>query len=349
MKKIALILTLILFAALPAYADESDFYAWLSNFRTVASKEGVSAATINKHFDTIEYLPDVISKDRNQPEFKLTFAEYKKRVLSPERLQAGRAALKENEQYLNWVQEKSGVSKSVVVALWGIETRYGKVKGGYNILSALATLSYDGRRSAYFSKELITALKLIDKYPYLDRPMMSSWAGAVGECQFMPTSYWNFAIDGNNNGRVDLWEERADVLASAANYLMKSGWKKDEPWGIEVKGVKAIDPANTGLETQKTLAEWMQMGVKLSRLPGLPATTTKASLIIPEGSKDGTGFLVFNNYRVIMSWNRSHNFALTVGTLADQIAAPGKAKSKAKPISQQEQPKKSPTTSADYL
>ncbi|TAH36580.1 MAG: lytic murein transglycosylase [Alphaproteobacteria bacterium] len=349
MKKIAALLILSFWMLLPSvcHADDSDFQVWLSNFRTQAFKQGVSAETINKHFNSIQYLPDVIAKDRNQPEFKLTFAEYKKRIISPERLQAGRAALKQNEQYLNWVQEKSGVSKSVVVALWGIETRFGNVKGGYNILSALATLSYDGRRSAYFSKEFMTALQLIDKYPYLDRPMLSSWAGAVGQCQFMPTSYWNFAIDGNNNGRVDLWEEREDVLASAANYLMKSGWKAGQPWGVAAKGAEHIDPSQTGLEVQKPIAEWLHLGVKPGKIVGMNITDP-ASLIMPDGPK-GPAFLVFNNYRTIMSWNRSHNFALTVGSLADQIAVPGKSKQKSTP-SNHKKPSVNPSTnSADYL
>ncbi len=301
-----------------ARADEGEFYAWLSNFRTEAYKQGISPESINDHFAAIEYVPDVITKDRNQPEFKLSFKDYKQKIVSAERIATGKKSLRANEKYLNWVEQKSGVPKSIVVALWGIETRFGQVTGGYDILSALATLSYDGRRREYFTKEFITTLKLMDKHPYLTKPFMGSWAGAMGQCQFMPSTYWNFAIDGNNNGRVDLWNEREDVFASAANYLMKSGWKKGEPWGTPVKLSKPVDIELATLNVQKTVAEWGKMGVKTSAGGAMPNSGAKASLIMPDG-KDGPAFLVYRNYRTIMAWNRSHHFAISVGMLSDRI------------------------------
>lgn len=318
------ILSALLFVliALPActHAQDNDFHSWLSNYRNNAAEAGVKSDTINRVFADIEFIPDVIVKDRSQPEFTLSFADYSKRSLTPERVQTGRSKMQANNSYLKHVEQEYGVPKSVIVALWGIETGFGRNTGKYDIMSALATLAYDGRRSEYFGKEFIAALKIIDTYPYLEQPLLGSWAGAMGQCQFMPTTYLSFAVDGDGDGQADLWHSTKDVFASAANYLSKSGWKRGERWGDRVTLSQPVDQELLGLNTQKTFSEWAELGVKNASGKALPKSQAVASLVVPDGP-DGPAYLVYDNYRVIMKWNRSHNFALTVGTLSDRIAA----------------------------
>jgi len=326
MKKLSLsaILAIGIIGAFPltASAQDSDFYAWASNFRTQAFNAGVSAATINENFRDLEYIPDVIYKDRNQPEFKLGLEDYKRRIVTPQRIAAGREKIAENKSTLDAIEQKYGVPKSIIVALWGIETNFGKSTGGYHVLSALATLAYEGRRNEYFSKEFIATLLLADKHPYISQPVMGSWAGALGQCQFMPSTYLKFAVDGNNNGKVDLWNEKPDVLASAANYLSQSGWKAGAPYAETVTLAQNIEESQMGLNVTKTIAEWQKMGVRFTAANNLP-TDMPASLIQPNGSDKK--YLIFNNYRAVLTWNRSHNFALTVGELANKIAATQKS------------------------
>ncbi len=309
----------VLIAGTDARASDSEFYAWLSNYRTQAFNAGISAETINSQFPSIEFLPDVIAKDRNQPEFKLKFTDYKNRVITKQKLSGGRQGLASNHAFLNKIEASYGVPKSVLVALWGIETNYGKITGGYHVLSSLATLAYEGRRAEYFSREFINTLKLMDRYPNLPQPLIGSWAGAMGQCQFMPSTYLKFAIDGNQNGTVNLWNEREDIFASAANYLSQSGWQRGQTWGIPVKLTAPVDLAAADLNIQKSMVEWSRMGLKSAGGGHLPQNTLKASLVLPEGFS-GPAFLVYDNYRVIMNWNKSNNFALTVGLLSDKLS-----------------------------
>lgn len=308
----------LLFLSLqPAFAQDEGFENWLSDFRTRAYQEGISSETINAALYDIEFLPRVIEYDRNQPEFTMTYDQYMSKVTSPERRKKGRELLAQNRKVLNQISHQYGVPAAQIVALWGIESDFGRITGGFPVIDSLATLAYEGRRAKYFEKELLNALRILDKNHMEPREMIGSWAGAMGQCQFMPTTFYNYAVDFNKNGRIDIWKERPDVFASAANYLSKSGWNPNEHWGREVKLTQEIPAEMFGTKTKKTYAEWAKLGVKDKNGHNLQRTSQVVSLVKPEG---GPAFLVGNNYNVILNWNRSTLFALAAGQLADAIA-----------------------------
>lgn len=295
------------------------FAEWLTDLRREARAKGVSEATLNAALDGIKQIPRVIELDRSQPEFTLTFTEYFKRVAPPDRINRGRRRLAENRAILDSVSADYGVPAELIVALWGIETDFGRLTGGFQVVPALATLAHDGRRSKYFRGELLTALKIIDEGHITAAEMKGSWAGAMGQSQFMPSSFLNSAVDRDGDGRKDIWSTPADVFASAANLLRMNGWRREQRWGRPVMLPPVFDLGVDGLENRRTLTVWQAMGIRNRDGSDLPTSDILASLIMPEGP-DGPAFLVYDNYRAIMGWNRSHYFALTVGYLADQIA-----------------------------
>ena len=216
----------LLFTLSPALAQkQKDFDAWLADLRTEALAKGVSQATLESALSGVQPLPRVIELERSQPEFKLTVLEYLDRVVPDSRVEKGREALKENRALLTKVYERYGVQPSVLVALWGIETDFGRSMGGYPVIDAIATLAYEGRRTAFFREELLHALRIVDRGHISPDKMIGSWAGAMGQLQFMPSSFQAFAVDYDGDGRVDLWDSLPDVFASAANYLSKAGWE----------------------------------------------------------------------------------------------------------------------------
>lgn len=296
------------------WAQESvPFKRWLQEFRSDALQAGIKNETLNKALASVEPLPWVIEADRNQPEFKKTLSDYLQGILSPQRIAAGRKKLADNSRLLQQISEQYGVAAHYIVALWGIETYYGKHTGKVPIIDALVTLAYDGRRSAYFRAELINALKIIDSGHVSYQNMKGSWAGAMGQVQFMPSSFLRYAVDGNKDGRIDLWRTPEDYLSSAANYLHQVGWQDRQIWGREV-----LVPASVIAEERRSLADWQRLGVR--RLDGndLPQADVEATLIQPEGEQ-GRAFLVYDNYHALMKWNRAHSFALAVGLLADRL------------------------------
>lgn len=300
-------------------APDQPFDKWLAAMRAEARASGISEATLADALDGIEPIPRVIELDREQPEFTLTFHEYLQRVAPDARVAKGQQKLEENRKLLDAVSQEYGVPAEQIVALWGIETDFGRVSGGFRVVPALATLAHDGRRSTYFRGELMQALRIIDGGHVSADKMMGSWAGAMGQCQFMPSSFVNAAVDRDGDGRKDIWATPADVFASAANLLRRNGWRRDEPWGIHARLPEVFDLGDEGLETRRSLAIWQQMGVRTADGSDLPKEDILASLIMPDGP-DGPVFLVYDNYRAIMRWNRSHYFALTAGYLADRIA-----------------------------
>jgi membrane-bound lytic murein transglycosylase B len=303
----------------PAFAHEEDFPSWLDGVRYEAGQRGISQKTINQALSQVHYLPRVIELDRKQPEKRIQFNEYKNNVVTKGRIERGRELYHAHRHRLDQIGQTYGVSPKVIVALWGIETSYGKNTGGFSVISALATLAYDGRRSDFFRDELFKALIIIDKDHISFSEMKGSWAGAMGQNQFMPSSFLKFAVDGNDDGKIDIWDSLSDVFASTANYLHQSGWREGERWGREVRLTQSIPHSLTGPNTQKSLAEWSHMGVTLPNGKKLPGENNKyASLIVPDGA-DGAAFLVYDNYRVLMKWNRSIYFATSVGMLADAI------------------------------
>lgn len=297
---------------------QPDFSGFLVGIRAEAAAKGIRPETLEAALGGVEHIDRVIELDRRQPEFTMSFKTYMDRVVSPAKVEKGRRMLAENRAVLTKIEAQYGVQAKYVVALWGIETDYGRVTGGYPVVSALATLAFDGRRSAYFRGELMNALQILDEGHIAAPAMLGSWAGAMGQCQFMPSSFLRFAADWDGDGRRDIWTTRADVLASAANYLSQSGWKGDQTWGRAVKLPAKFDKNMVGLSTRKSLAEWTKLGVRNSNGQALPKAMLEASLVMPDNG-NGAAFLVYDNFRTTLKWNRSTFFALAVGHLAERI------------------------------
>jgi len=298
---------------------DQSFHEWLKGVRREARAAGVSPEVLDRAFRRLKPIPRVIKLDRSQPEVKLTFKQYLDRVVSGKTVWDGRRLYREHRDLLKKIGDQYGVDPRYIVALWGIETRYGRITGGYPVIAALATLAYDGRRSVFFREELIRALKILDEGHIAVKDMDGSWAGAMGQVQFMPSSFVSYAVDYDGDGRRDIWDNVPDALASAANYLAKSGWKKDQGWGGEVSLPAGFSKDLVGESSKKTLKEWQQLGVTGKGVAGKP--NLRAYLVRPNKT-GGPIFLAYPNYRVILKWNRSNYFAIAVGTLADRIAKP---------------------------
>lgn len=299
-------------------APAEPFDVWLQEFAEEARAQGISRPTLETALAGIEPIPRVIELDRRQPEFTLTFREYLTNVASDARIERGRQRLAEHRTLLNRISAQYGVPPQVIVALWGIETDFGRLTGGFEVIPALATLAHDGRRSAYFRGELLNALKILDQGHIAPHAMMGSWAGAMGQCQFMPSSFLNAAVDANGDGRKDIWTTHADVFASAANLLRRNGWEKGRIWGRPVRLPPSFEHGMAGHDTRKSLLEWQRLGVRRADGRDLPRVDIPASVITPEGP-GGPAFVVYDNFRAILRWNRSDFFALTVGYLSDRI------------------------------
>lgn len=295
-----------------------DFSAWLRELRDEARRNGIREATLNAALTGIKPIPRVIELDRNQPEFKLTYRQYMERVVPQSRIDKGRRMLAENRALIEPIAKKYGVPANYLVAFWGVETDFGRVTGGFQVIPALATLAHDGRRSSFFRKELMYALQIVDEGNVTPDKMVGSWAGAMGQCQFMPSSFVRFAVDADGDGRKDLWNDKRDVFASAANYLSQSGWKASESWGRAVTLPKSFD-RKLGGNVQRTLKTWSVLGVRGANGKPLPQTEQTAALVIPD-MDDTAAFLVYDNYSTILKWNRSTFYALAVGQLADALA-----------------------------
>ena len=300
-------------------APAGNFDQWMKELRREAENKGIRPEILSAALDGVKPIPRVVELDRKQPEFTLTFLDYQRRVVPKARVEKARKKLQENKVLLEAAAAKYGVQPRFIVALWGIETDFGRVTGGFKVVDALVTLAFDGRRSAYFRKELFNALTILNEGHIAPDKMMGSWAGAMGQCQFMPSSFLRFAQDSNGDGNKNIWTDKSDVFASAANYLSSSGWKGDQTWGRPVELPDGFDLKLASLKIRKPLNEWQELGVR--RLGGrdLPSRNLSASLVLGNG-KTGPAYLVYNNYRTILKWNRSTYFAVAVGTLADRIA-----------------------------
>ncbi len=317
-----LTLPLALALLLPSPSAKADdargFGLWLPRAEKAAIGYGIHPDTWDAAADEIRFLPDVIRLDRKQPEKTRSFEAYAADIVSAERVKEGRRLMAQHKQLLARVSAKTGVPAKYIVALWGLETHYGKVTGKTPILAALATLSYEGRRRDFFFAELINALKMIEQGHISPEKLKGSWAGAMGQCQFMPSSFLKYAVDGNADGRIDIWTSLPDVFASIANYLKTVGWTADQTWGRQVRLPKSFTQIETDLTTTRPLRDWHILGVRTLDGTPLPQVDQEASLVLPDG-KTGRAFLVYSNYRVLMDWNRSTYFATAVGLLADQL------------------------------
>lgn len=306
--------------AIVADAQEADFAAWLMGFRQEALAEGISSETLDAVLPGLTFRSRVVELDRRQPEGTLTYAEYLSRVLPPARVNRGKRLLRRHRALLTEIGDAYGVQPRFIVALWGIESAFGRVTGGFPVLDSLATLAFDGRRGEFFRGQLLEALRIVDDGHIQPDKMLGSWAGAMGQSQFMPSSFQQYAVDHDGDGRRDIWGTLPDVFASAANYLTQAGWQPDQTWGRQVRLPEGFDFALKGLDVKKPLNEWQALGVRRSNGDDLPTRQLPASLILP-GGPEGPAFLTYPNYRVLLKWNRSHYFATTVGQFADMLAA----------------------------
>ncbi|HWI27284.1 MAG TPA: lytic murein transglycosylase [Stellaceae bacterium] len=317
-----LLLLLLLLIGLTPTASASvareDFSTWLAGVRQEALAQGIRPASLDRALAGVELLPRVIELDHQQPETTITYQDYLERVVSPERRQLAREKLQENRPLLEAVARRYGVQPRFIVALWGIETSFGRATGKFRVIDSLATLAYDGRRSAFFRKELINALRIVDEDGIDPKDMLGSWAGAMGQSQFMPSSFLLYAVSYSGDGKRDIWHRREDVFASIANYLSQSGWRADETWGREVRVPKSFDRALLGPGIHKSLAQWQRLGIRRVDGGALPQRDLEASILEP-GGEDGPAVLVYGNYRVLMKWNSSNFFATAVGLLADSM------------------------------
>ncbi len=298
-----------------------DFNNWVKNYKKYAVKQGVNQVTVDTAFKNVKFLERIITYDRRQPEFIEKTNVYIKKRINIKKIQSAKSLIKSNRDLLNKIEKEFDVPANYLVALWGIETHFGRHKGKVDIISALSTLSYDKRRSEFFSKELLILLRLIDKKIIKLDSLVGSWAGAHGNFQFMPSSIQNFAIDYDNNNNIDLYVSLNDSFASAANYLNKIGWDKN-PWGFKVKLEKEINPKYIGIDARKlkkklAIKKWKKLGVKLSDSVKINENLN-ARLIRPDGNS-GDYYLVLNNYEKLLHWNRSLRFAITIGIFADYL------------------------------
>ncbi|MDH5300002.1 MAG: lytic murein transglycosylase [Gammaproteobacteria bacterium] len=301
-------------------ATQSPTYeGWLAALKKEALQKKISEATLTAALDSAVLIPRVIELDRNQPEFKLTFQEYYARVASTDRVNKARELMVEHRQLLADIEKKYGVQPQYIVALWGMETDFGRLKGNFKVIDALVTLAYDGRRSSFFRRELIEALRIIDAGHIDAANMIGSWAGAMGQTQFMPSTFTGHAVDFDGNGKINVWDSTADALASGAHYLSDSGWSHDEPWGREVRLPEKFDPIQLGFGVKKTTDEWIELGVTRLNGNALDKNALRGSLVEIDGDNKRY-FLVYDNYRAVMKWNRSVLFATTAGLLGDAIA-----------------------------
>jgi len=304
-----------------AQATETPFAEWLEGVRTEALGLGIGAGTLDQAFVDVAPIPRVIELDRRQPEFTLTFQQYIDRVVPRSRVEKGRQKYRENRALLEEVGRKYGVQPRFIVALWGIETDFGRVTGGFPVVASLATLAYDGRRSKYFRKELMNALRILDQGHIAVPDMKGSWAGAMGQSQFMPSSFLAFAQDYDGDGRRDIWTSRADVFASAANYLAKSGWRDDQTWGRRVTLPAGFDRSLGDGKKTRSIGQWQALGVRRADGRDLPTRDLQASIVLPAKDDRSVAYMVYSNYKTILKWNRSNYFATAVGLLSDGIGA----------------------------
>lgn len=317
--------------------NPQSFGEWLSDLKIEALNKGISESTFDKAFDGVTPNPKVIKLDRHQPEFTQTYFQYISKRVSQTRIKNGRQKVAENTETLQSVSEKIGVQQRFIAGIWGMETNYGGYSGGYNIIRSLATLAYDMRRSKYFRTQLLKALNILQEGHVTPENFKGSWAGAMGQGQFMPSSFFAYAYDFNGDGRKDIWNDKSDVFASIANYLKEHGWQANRTWGRQVmlpddveglwqkirqtEKVKYCRRALKHHSKQYNLAEWQEMGIRTiygGDLPIVADPNFKASLIMPAGP-EGPAFLTYKNFRAILSYNCSNYYALGVSLLSEEL------------------------------
>lgn len=316
MKRIAFALLLFFFLP-PLIAQDQTFAEWREQLRAEAFSLGISEETLLAIDDLEAPLERVLELDDAQPEFIQTFTRYLSLRITPLQINRGQALLRQYAVLLEEVRQSYGVQPHYLVSFWAIESNYGRATGGFSVLQALATLAFDPRRADFFRTELLTALKIIDDGHIAVDNMSGSWAGAMGQLQFLPSVFARYGIDGDNDGKIDIWNSLPDIFHSAANFLSQSGWRGDERWGREVLLPSNFDFSLTGTRTRKPLQEWNDLGIIQMNGSPIPVANMQASVILPAGA-GGPAFLTYANFRATMVYNPSTFYALTVGHLADR-------------------------------
>ena len=298
-----------------------SFTQYVENVKKEAIDSGIDKNTVNSAFEKVEFLQRSVSSDKQQPEFKMTLDTYIPRAVPEWKIKQARDAYRDNYHLLQKIGKEYGVQPRFIVALWGVETNFGRLMGKHYVISSLTTMAYEGRREALFKKQLFAALTILEQGHITEDKFIGSWAGAMGQVQFMPTSYLNYAVDYDGDGRKDIWTTPGDVFASAANYLRTEGWERNGTWGRQVKLPKNFNLELAGIKQQKSLAEWQALGVRKFEGDDLPKVDLQASLVIPD-DENGRVYLAYNNYKVLMHWNRSYYFATAVSYLSERILSP---------------------------
>ncbi len=303
--------------ALPAMAQPDEaFTRWAEDFQRQAIHKGIPEDVVRRAFDGLEPDPRVIELDQKQPEKKITLEKYLKNTINGRRISTGRDLLSEHSGLLNDISRTHGVQPKFIVALWGIESDFGQHQGGFSVIRSLATLAYEGRRRELFSGELMAALKIVAAEGMDPADLTGSWAGAMGNCQFMPTTYLRFAVDEDGDGHRDIWNSTPDSLASIANYLRSLKWQDDRGWGVPVTFPPHFK--HEGLDHARKAGEWRKLGVDWPDNAGQFGGNVALYAIYADKPNDVT-YLVTDNFKAILQWNRSRYFATAVGTLADQL------------------------------
>ncbi|WP_249319118.1 lytic murein transglycosylase [Pseudoalteromonas sp. BDTF-M6] len=311
------------------------FDAYVTKLKGEALEKGYSPQLLDKAFATIKFKPKVISADKNQPEVKETLETYLPKRVPQWKIDRARELYKKHQDTLEKVAKEYGVQARFIVALWGLESNFGRIQGGHPVISSLVTLAYDGRREALYKRQLWAALDIL-KEGHIDlEHFKGSWAGAMGQTQFMPTSFNAYAVDYNGDGRKDIWTTKEDAFASIANYLKSVGWNDELTWGRQVKlpdnfDTQAVLQRGTRThkqwlehwsDSERSLSQWQQLGLRRMDGTDLPQRDITAALVMPDDIK-GRMYLAYDNYKALMNWNRSYYFATSVGYLSDRIGYP---------------------------
>jgi membrane-bound lytic murein transglycosylase B len=312
----------LLLVCAPARAAQENFETWLDEIRVEAAIKGLAGGPVDEALARARYTNRVVELDRRQPELTQTFWRYFDARITSERVANGQANLRAYEPLLRQVYKRYGVPPRVIVALWGLESNYGQSQGDFEVISSVATLAFDSRRSSFFRQQLFALLELMQRGD-VSPDMLGSWAGAMGQPQFIPTTLRDYAVDFDGDGLRDVRDSLPDVFASAANYLAANGWNEHASWGQEVwLDPGKFDYLETGLDVERPVLEWQNLGVRNTSGGDLASSDLKASVLLPAGAK-GPAFLVFRNFRSILRWNNSVLYALAVGHLSDRIAGGG--------------------------
>lgn len=319
--KILITSYLFVLLAVPIQAQaqtlEQSFDEWITALRAEAIALGISEATLAA-LDQLEPVSRVLELDNSQPEFVQTFTHYLGLRVTEAQIERGQSLLRQHAALLEEVRSRYGVQPHYLAAFWAIESNFGRNTGGFSVLQALATLAYDPRRAEFFRRELLTALQIIDDGHIAADSMSGSWAGAMGQLQFLPSVFYSYGVDGDNDGRIDIWNSLPDIFHSAANFLSESGWRGDERWGREVILPVNFDFRLSGTGTRKRLQEWKELGIIQTSGAPIPVADMDASIVLPVGAA-GPAFLAYDNYRTTLVYNPSTFYALTVGHLADRF------------------------------